>query len=127
MRSGPTTLEYVEGPMKIFILALALLLAPLRAQAIDLEHQQMVHDAAHLGVAYLATDLVYHFARRAFRFDRTGALLFSAVAVTSMSLLRQAVVATDYRAPVNMRGFWYGAMGTAASIGTHLVFDIDLP
>ena len=74
--------------------------------------------AAHFGVAYAAQSLTYGFAKKAFRLNRTEALIFSAFTVLVVSTAKEVTDrkfdAGDVRA--NM-------LGIATASATVLIFD----
>ena len=105
------------------LVIIGLFLAARPAAAEEYSDSAATHFAAHFGLGYAATSLLYGFAKQGLRMDKTDARIFSAFTVFTCALLRQAVVAIDGRTKPNTAGMLQSMAGIGAATGASWVFD----
>ena len=63
--------------MKYLLVILVIILALTCCPVCKADDSQAVHDSAHLGISYLANDLLYRFAHNGLGIDNTESLIFA--------------------------------------------------
>jgi hypothetical protein len=108
----------------IGLIALFTVVQPARADEPRLySDSEAVHFAAHFGLGYAATSILYGFAKQGLRMSRTDARIFSSFVVFTCALLRQAVVAAEGNVRPNTAGMVQSMAGIGAATGASIAFD----
>lgn len=110
-------------PLYLFVLAVVLSAAPPARAEREFSDSAATHFAAHFGLGYAATSILYGFAKQGLRMEKTDARIFSAFTVFTCALLRQAVVAIEGNVKPNTAGMLQSMAGIGAATGASWVFD----
>lgn len=106
----------------VFLMVMCMVNSNLFAEA----DEQGMHNSAHLGVSYAINTFAYGISTRAFHFDRTDALIFSAV-ITLVGGMAYKVLADadsdpNFGTSLKQSMLW-NSLGVGLSAGTILMFN----